>query len=69
MRHADVVQSIYQAGENQTVGYCFCCSYLNVVQAVEQRGFLHPEVVRYQGVEAIGEIQDVGLRQTFCHSL
>lgn len=35
--------------------------YLDVVQAVEQRRFLHAEVVGYQGVEAIGEIQDVGL--------
>lgn len=35
--------------------------YLNVVQAVEQRGFLHAKVVRYQGVEAIGQIQDLCL--------
>ncbi|TNN68645.1 hypothetical protein EYF80_021159 [Liparis tanakae] len=31
------------------------------VQAVEQWRFLHAKVVRYQGVEAIGEIQDLGL--------
>lgn len=39
--------------------------YLNVVQVVEQRRFLHTKVVRDQGVEAIGEIQYLGLRQTF----
>lgn len=37
--------------------------YLNVVQVVEQWRFLHTKVVRDQGVEAIGEIQDLGLGQ------
>lgn len=37
--------------------------YLNVVQAAEQRWLLHTKVVRDQGVKAIGEIQDLGLRQ------
>lgn len=37
---------------------------LNVVQVVEQRGFLHAEVVRYEGVEAVGKIQDLCLRYT-----
>lgn len=43
--------------------------YLNVVQAAEQWRFLHAEVVRYQGVEAIGEIQYLSLRRTIGHSL
>lgn len=38
-------------------------SYLNVVQIVEQRWFLHTEVVRDQSVETIGQIQYLGLGQ------
>ena len=33
--------------------------YLHAVCVVQQRGLLHPEVVGDQGVEAVGEIQDV----------
>lgn len=40
------------------------CAHLNVVQRVEQRRFLHTKVVRYQGVEAIREIQYLRLRDT-----
>lgn len=38
-------------------------SYLNVVEIVEQRWFLHTEVVRDQSVETIGQIQYLGLGQ------
>lgn len=38
-------------------------SYLNVVQIVEQRGFLHTEVVGDQSVKTIGQIQYLGLGQ------
>ena len=33
--------------------------YLHAVCVVQQRGLLHPKVVGDQGVEAVGEIQDV----------
>lgn len=44
-------------------------SYLNVVEIVEQRWFLHTEVVRDQSVETIGQIQYLGLGQWVWHSL
>lgn len=39
---------------------CFF-TYLNVVQVVEQWRFFHPKVMRDQSVEAIGQVQDVGI--------
>lgn len=45
------------------------CPYLNVVQAVEEWRFLHAKVMRYQGVEAIGQIQYLSLRHAIRDSL
>lgn len=42
----------------------YCAStYLDVVEVVEQRGLLHSKVVWDQRVEAIGQVQDVGVRR------
>lgn len=38
-------------------------TYLDVVKVVEQRGLLHSKVMRDQRVEAIGQVQDVGVRR------
>lgn len=35
----------------------YLCPHLNVVQLVKQWRLLHAKIVRYEGVEAIGEIQ------------
>lgn len=43
--------------------------YLHAVCVVQERRLLHPEVVGDQGVEAIGEIQDLGVAAALGHCL
>lgn len=42
----------------------YLCPHLNIVQTVEQWRLFHAKIVRYQGVEAIGEIQYLRLCDT-----
>lgn len=43
--------------------------YLHTVCIVQERGLLHSEVVGDQGVESIGEIQDLGVTAALGHCL
>ena len=40
------------------------CSCLNVVQVAQQGGFLHAKVVGDECVEAVGQVEDLGLGRT-----
>lgn len=56
-------------GKAATKAKCDERPHLNVVKIIQQWWFLHPKVVRYQRVKAIGQIQHLGLRDTSRHSL
>lgn len=44
-------------------GTQFVSTYLDIVKVIEQWGLFHSKVMRDKRVEAIGQVQDVGVRQ------